>query len=76
MRSAYADHEPELVNGKRIPGEVSMSKQEYLFRGSAGAATQSDSVPDDLKKATDGIFPKSAVLEASESRFTCTHQQA
>lgn len=49
VRSAYADHEPELVNGKRIPGEVSMSKQEYLFRGSAGAATQSDSVPDDLK---------------------------
>lgn len=49
VRTAYADHDPDLVNGRRIPGQVSMSKQEYLFRGSAGAPTQSNSVPDDLK---------------------------
>lgn len=51
IRKAYANHEPDRVNGRRIPGDVSMSQQTNLFRGSAGPITNSNSVPSDLKNS-------------------------
>jgi len=49
VRSAYAEHQPDRVNGKPVPGIVSMSTQKSAFRGSAGPPTLSPLVSDDLR---------------------------
>jgi quercetin dioxygenase-like cupin family protein len=50
VRKAYEGHQPDRVNGKLIPGIVSMSTQKYSYTGSTGAVTLSPQVPDDLRR--------------------------
>ena len=50
VRKAYEGLEPDRVNGKPIPGIVSMSTQKYSYTGSTGPITPSASVPDDLRR--------------------------
>ena len=50
IRKAYEDHQPDRVNGKKIPGIISMSTQKYSYTGSTGSITYSPLVPDDLRR--------------------------
>lgn len=48
VRDAYADHEPDRVNGKQIPGIISVPEQTSLFNGSVGPPISYPGVSDDL----------------------------
>ena len=48
VRDAYADHEPDRVNGRTIPGIISSPKQATLYNGSVGPPIFYPGVSNDL----------------------------